>query len=157
MQMKKQQMELEKKTADLERVYRAQARSSSRASSGSGERSFVYAVPELGDEPSYFIHSYGQESQTQLTLRNSFNGESVSSEGEFEVDEGTRKIRLSANGKVRHGEIHIKVLYPNGKVFKDLNINSSAQITFNQSLTVKEEEQKNYVGTWKYQIKTKTA
>lgn len=157
MQMKKQQMEQEKKTAELERVYRAQSRSSSRASSGSGERSFVYAVPELGDEPSYFIHSYGQESQTQLTLRNSFNGESVSSEGEFEVDEGTRKIRLSANGKVRHGEIHIKVLYPNGKVFKDLNINSSAQITFNQSLTIKEEDQKNYVGTWKYQIKTKTA
>jgi hypothetical protein len=157
MQMKKQQMEQEKKTAEMERAYRAQARSSSGASSGSRERSFVYAVPEPGDEPSYFIHSYGQDSQTQLTLRNSFNGETLSSDGEFEVDESTRKIRLSANGKVRHGEIHIKVLYPNGKVFKDLNINSSAQITFSQSLTVKEEEKNKYVGTWKYEIKTKTA
>lgn len=153
MQMKKQQAEQEKKTAEFERAIRAE----SRASSGSRERSFVYAVPELGDESSYFIHSYGQESQTQLTLRNSFNGESVSSNGEFEVDESARKIRLSANGKVRHGEINIKVLYPNGKVFKNLSINSSAQITFNQSLTVKEEEKKKYVGTWKYEIRTKTA
>jgi len=160
MQLKKQQLEQEKKMAELEKTYERQARSvrsSARASSGSSERSFVYAVPEPGDEPSYFIHSYGQDSQTQLTLRNSFNGETLSSDGEFEVDEGIRKIRLSANGKVRHGEINIKVLYPNGKVFKDLSINSSAQITFSQSLTVKEEEKKKYVGTWKYQIKTKTA
>jgi hypothetical protein len=160
MQLKKQQLEQEKKMVELEKAYELQsrsARSSARASSGSRERSFVYAVPEPGDEPSYFIHSYGQDSQTQLTLRNSFNGETLSSDGEFEVDESTRKIRLSANGKVRHGEINIKVLYPNGKVFKDLSINSSAQITFSQSLTVKEEEKKKYVGTWKYEIKTKTA
>ena len=157
MQMKKQQMEQEKKSADLERAYRAQARASSRASSGVRDNSFIYTVPEPGDGPSYLIQSYGQGSQTQLTLRNSFNGETLSSEGEFEVDESTKHIRLSANGKVRHGEIKIKVLYPSGKVFKELNINSSAQITFSQSLTVKEEEKKKHVGTWKYEIKTKTA
>lgn len=153
MQMKKQQMEQEKKTAELERAYETQARSSGRAR----ERSFVYTSPGGSDEGAYFIQSFGKESQTQLTLRNSFNGETLSSDGEFNVDESTTHLRFTANGKVRHGEISIKVYYPGGKVFKDLSINSSAQITFSQSLTIKEEEKKKYVGTWKYEVKTKTA
>ena len=81
----------------------------------------------------------------------------VNSSGEFEVDENTTHFRLTANGKVRHGEISLKVFYPGGKVFKDLTINSSAEISFSQSLTIKEEEKKKYIGTWKYEVKTKTA
>ena len=161
MQMKKQHLEQEKKAADLERVYveqaRSSARSSARASSGTRERAVVYARPGGMDEGSYLIQSYGQDSQSQLTLRNSFNGETVNSSGEFEVDENTTHFRLTANGKVRHGEISLKVFYPGGKVFKDLTINSSAEISFSQSLTIKEEEKKKYIGTWKYEVKTKTA
>ncbi len=160
MQLKKQQLEQEKKLVELEEEHERQARrvrSSARASSGSRERSVIYASPELSDEGAYFIHSYGQENQSQLTLRNSFSGESISSSGDFEVEESTRKIRFSVNGKVRHGDINIKVIYPGGKVFKDLNINSSAQITFSQSLTIKEDEKKKYIGTWKYEVKANKA
>ena len=153
MQMKRQQMEQEKINAELERAYEEQARSTGRAK----ERSFVYTSPGGSDEGTYFIQSFGQESQSQLTLRNTFSGETLTSEGEFDVDESTRQIRFTANGKVRHGEIAIRVLYPGGKVFKDFTINSSAQITYSQSLTIKEEEKKKYVGTWKYEVKTKTA
>ena len=94
MQMKKQQMEQEKKTAELARAYEAEARSTGRAR----ERSFVYTSPSGSDEGAYFIQSFGQESQSQLTLRNSFNGETVNSSGEFEVDENTTQFRLTANG-----------------------------------------------------------
>ena len=153
MQMKKQQMEQEKKTAELERAYEAEARSSGRAR----ERSFVYTSPGGSDEGSYFIQSFGNESQSQLTLRNTFNGETISSDGEFDVDENTSHIRFTANGKVRQGEISIRVLYPGGKVFKALTINPSAQINFSQSMTIKEEERQKYAGTWKYEVKTKTA
>lgn len=153
MQMKKQQMEQEKKTAELELAYEIQARSTGR----SRENAAIYVRPGDSDEGTYFIQSYGQGSQSQLTLRNSFSGETVSSIGEFNVDENTSHIRFTVNGKVRHGEISIKVFYPGGKVFKDLTINSSAEITFSQSLTIKEEEKTKYVGTWKYEVKTKTA
>jgi hypothetical protein len=153
MQLKKQQLEQEQKMQELARVYEDQARSTGRAR----EKSFVYASPSGSDAGTYFIQSYGQDSQSQLTLRNTFNGETLSSDGEFDVDESTSHIRLTVNGKVRHGEITIKVLYPGGKVFKDLTINSSAEITFSQSLTIKEEEKSKYVGVWKYEVKTKTA
>jgi len=154
MQLKKQHLEQEKKMAEMERAYAEQARASSR----SREASRVYTRSSgFTDEPSYFFYSGGQENQSQLTLRNSFNGETVSSSGDFVVDESTSHIRLTINGKVRHGEIVIRVLLPGGKEFKDLTINSSAEIAFSQSLTIKDEEKKKYVGAWKYEVKTKTA
>jgi len=154
MQLKKQHLEQEKKMAEMERAYAVQERASSRAR----EASRVYTRSSgFGDESSYFIYSGGQENQSQLTLRNSFNGETVSSSGDFVVDESTSHIRLTINGKVRHGEIVIRVLLPGGKEFKDLTINSSAEIAFSQSLTIKDEEKKKYVGAWKYEVKTKTA
>jgi len=153
MKLKKQQLEQEHKMVELERVYEEQAR----RSSGVRNRAFVYAPYGESEEGSYLISSYGQESQSQLTLRNSFNGETVNSSGEFEVDENTTQFRLTANGKVRHGEISLKVLYPGGKVFKALTINSSAEISFSQSLTINDEEKKKYIGTWKYEVSTKTA
>ena len=155
MQMKKQQLEQQKKMQELERVYETRARESERSSGRA--RSYVYATPGGSDEGPFFIQSWGQDSQSQLTLRNTFNGETVSSDGEFDVDENTSHIRLTANGKVRQGEISIKVFYPNGKEFKDFTINSSAQITYSQSMNIKEEEKKKFVGTWKYEVKTKTA
>ena len=155
MQIKKQQLEQERKMKELERVYETRARESERSSGRS--RAFVYATPGGSDEGNYFVQSWGQETQSQLTLRNTFNGETLSSDGEFDVDERASHIRFTANGKVRHGEISIKVFFPNGKVFKEFTINSSAQITYSQSMNIKEEEKKKFVGTWKYEVKTKTA
>ena len=154
MQLKKQHLEQEKKMAEMERAFAEEARASSRAR----EASRVYTRSSgFTEEPSYFIYSGGQENQSQLTLRNSFNGETISSSGDFEVDQTTSHIRLTINGKVRHGEISIRILLPGGKEFKDLTINSSAEIAFSQSLTIKDEEKKKYVGAWKYEVKTKTA
>ncbi len=61
------------------------------------------------------------------------------------------------SGKVRAGEIIIKVLYPGGKVFKELTITSSAEISFNQSLTFKEGSEEKYVGSWTYEVRAEKA
>jgi hypothetical protein len=113
------------------------------------ERSRVY-IRTTGDEVNPFIFSSGN--QSQLTLRNSFNGGSDTSKGEFEVASGTRNFRCMINGKVRSGSILVRVLYPNGKVFRELTINSSAEIFYNQSLNIKEEEEDQYTGSWKYEV-----
>ncbi len=150
MQLKKQHLEQEKKMAEMERAYSEQARESSRVR----ERAYVYSTPSTGfaDEGTYFISSFGQENQSQLTIRNNFDGDSDSSEGEFDVDESTRHIKCTINGKANSGRITIKVLYPGGKVFKDLSITSSAQISFTQSLTIKDEEKSKYIGAWTYKV-----
>jgi len=144
-QMKEQQV----KTRELEKAYTEQAREASRAARSSAR---VYSHSTGFDEPSYFIYSGGQENQSQLTIRNSFDGETDSSEGEFDVDESTTHIRCSINGKANSGKITIKILYPGGKVFKNLSVTSSAQISFSQSLSIKKDEKSKYVGAWKYKI-----
>ena len=154
MKLRKQHLEQEQKMKELERTYEVQAREAARvARSSARERAFVYASPSTGvaDEGSYFIQ-FGQENQSQLTIRNSFDGETDSAEGEFDVDESTTHIRCTINGKANAGKIAIKIMYPGGKVFKDLSITSSAQISFSQSLTIKEEEKKKYVGSWTYKV-----
>jgi hypothetical protein len=144
-QMKEQQL----KTLELERMYTEQAREASRARSSAR----VYSRSSgFSDESPYFIYSSGQENQSSLTIRNSFDGDTDSSEGEFDVDESTTHIRCTINGKVRSGKINIKVIYPGGKVFKDLSITTSAEISFTQSITLKEEEKKKYVGSWQYKV-----
>ncbi|MBE9516983.1 MAG: hypothetical protein IMY68_00395, partial [Bacteroidetes bacterium] len=69
-QMKEQQL----KTIELEHAYADQAREASRARSSAR----VYSRSSGYDEPSYFIYSGGQENQSQLTIRNSFDGETDS-------------------------------------------------------------------------------
>lgn len=145
---RKQVKEQQLKTIELERAYADQARESSRARSSAR----VYSRSSGYDEPSYFIYSGSQENQSQLTIRNSFDGETDSSEGEFDVNESTTHIRCTINGKARSGKISVKVLYPGGKVFKDLSITSSAEISFTQSLSIQEEEKSKYIGAWKYKI-----
>lgn len=99
----------------------------------------------------------GQENQTQITLRKSFRETTGTSNGVFEVEKGIRHFRCMINGSVRNGEITVKIEYPDGKTFKELTINPSADINFSQSISVKEENEKKYVGTWNYEVKAKEA
>ena len=144
-QMKEQQL----KTIELERSYAEQAREASRA------RTSTWVYPSstgFEDESSVYFISEDQGNQSKLTIRNTFDGNSTSSKGEFDVDESTRHIRFRMNGKVRSGEISIKVVYPDGKVFKELTMISPTDISFTQSITINEKEMKKYVGSWQYEV-----
>ncbi len=105
----------------------------------------------------YMVGLYGQENQSQLTLRKSFREITSTSRGEFDVEAGIRHFRCIINGSVRSGEISIKIEYPDGKTFKKLVINSSADVNFSQSISIKEEEEKKYMGSWDYEIKANEA
>ena len=131
----------------VEREYATHAREASRARS-------AYRVVE---SDTHHAPLYFQESQTQLTLRNSFRGGTDSSKGEFDVETGIRYFRCNITGKVRSGEITVKILYPSDKVFKELTINSSAEISFSQSLNIKEGEESKYIGSWQYEVKAEKA
>lgn len=142
--------EQQNKMRDMERHHAEQARAMEARTRASYRNSGQF------DEPFVAPMLY-QGNQSQLTLRNSFRGGSDSSKGDFQVEKDTRHFRCMINGKVNSGEIFIKIQYPGGKVFKELTINSSAEISFNQSLTIKEGEEDKYLGTWKYEIKATKA
>lgn len=152
LEQQKQMKEQQQKMRELEIVYADQARSAGReARESSRARTYVRSSGDFPD--SYYIYSGNeQSSQSQLTLRNSFDGSSESSKGEFEVAEGTHNFRVMINGKVKSGEIRIIVDYPNGNTFKDMTINSAAEISYSQSMTIKDEEDDKYIGDWSYKV-----
>lgn len=141
---KQKQMEMERQYADQARDLERQARESVRSA----------GVAVSGDYAPYFI---GQENQSQLTLRKSFKETTNTSRGQFDVEPGVRHFRCMISGSVKSGEIMIGIEYPDGKVFKELTINSSADINFSQSISIKEADLKKYTGTWNYMIKAEKA
>ena len=139
---------------------RARASSRARESSSAGESYRVRsATPSSAvyADGYYFIGSHDQETQSQLTLRKSFRETTSTSKGEFDVEPGIRNFRCMISGSVRSGEIVIGIKYPNGKTFKELTINPSADINFSQSISIKEGQDKKYVGSWNYVIKAAKA
>ena len=152
LEQQKQMQEQQQKMREMEFIYADQARSEARsARESSRARTYVRSSGDFAD--SYYIYSGNeQNSQSQLTLRNSFDGSSESSKGEFEVAEGTHNFRVMINGKVKEGIIRIIVDYPNGDNFKDMTINSAAEISYSQSVTINDEEDKKYVGDWSYKV-----
>lgn len=95
---------------------------------------------------------FGNQNSTQLMLSKEYDGTSGENTGEFQIEESVRQIRFSIDGSVEEGSIVIKLLLPEGKIFKELTIDNTADIRFSQSLVIREEENK-YSGRWKYVIK----
>jgi hypothetical protein len=96
------------------------------------------------------------ERNSRLTLSKRYDGETVSKKGVFSVESTTTKFRLSIDGSVKSGTIKVTVLLPDGKAFKTINIDDTADIHWSESINIKEGENK-YHGDWKYEISTASA
>lgn len=149
-EQREQMKQMEQQYDDQMRDMEFRARESSRARS-------VIRSSGVNPEGVYLIESFGQDNQSQLTLRKNFRGTSTTSKGEFEVEKQIKHFRCQISGSVRSGEIFIGIEYPDGKTFKELVINPSADINYSQAISIKEGEEKKYTGSWSYMIKAKEA
>lgn len=100
----------------------------------------------------YVINTSGGSS-SQLSLSKTFNGESKKNEGSFDVDKSVRNINLSLSGKVKTGSIKIKITLSNGDLIKELSIDESADIQYNQNIKIADDEDK-YYGKWNYSVES---
>jgi hypothetical protein len=152
--------ELERQRYVVKEELRDQVREAARAesvgratysiSSGNPAPSFITA----GD--GFVFTTPGGSSSSQLSMSKTFKGESKKNEGSFEVDENVHSITLVLKGSVDKGEIKIKITLSNGDVFKELTIDESADIQFNQNIKIKDEDDK-YFGKWKYTVQSVAA
>jgi hypothetical protein len=108
---------------------------------------YIIASPEGG----VFFSGANTGQSSQLSLSKSFSGESTKNEGTFEVDENVGYINFSVNGSVKEGRININIVLPNGEKMKEITIDNTADIQFNQMIRPRSEEKK-YSGKWSYEI-----
>jgi hypothetical protein len=103
-----------------------------------------------------YVSEQGSERNSRLMLSKRYNGQSIDKQGTFEVDDDITKLKISIDGAVESGSITVSLILPDGKPYKSLTMDDSADIHWSESLNIKE-GQKKYYGTWKYRISTKQA
>ncbi len=122
----------------------------------SREMSRARSLSRVGEDYIY-VSGYGSgEHNSRLTLSKNYNGQSIDKQGTFEVEDKITKLKLSLEGHVNSGSIKVSLILPDGKIYKSLTMDDSADIQWSESLNIKEDVTK-YFGTWKYRITTKVA
>jgi len=148
-----EQLEATDKYKDMVRVFR-----------GTGDRSRFSVEPFPGEQfmftPgmegfNWYSHS-GDEERSSLDFSKSVKESSFSRDYVFDVDLSSTVV-MSVNGECKAGEIRIKIVMPNGKVYSDIIIDEFGNLNWRKSFPVSEEENKDKAGGWKFQINASKA
>jgi hypothetical protein len=102
------------------------------------------------------VISINQERSSKLSLHKEFNGDTKETEGQFSIEKGVKRIKIDVEGMVEYGVIKITLMLPSGKVYTDLSIDDSADMSWSTAFSV-DESNPDYFGTWKYQVKATEA
>lgn len=99
-------------------------------------------IPSLGG---------GNGERTDWEYSRSVNGNSFS--GTYAMDVRLPStVVMSVNGECKEGEIKIKIIMPDGKVYSDIMIDGFGNLNWRKSFSVSGEENKEKAGEWKFQI-----
>ena len=123
--------------------------SSSRSSSRSGSRSSGIATTYADGDIMYSSWTHQDEGSSQLSLSKMFEEESISKEGNFTVEEHYNMLKITVEGAVKAGSIQITLYSPEDEIFKDLEIDNSADVRWTKVFSEYKEE---YIGEWTYEI-----
>jgi hypothetical protein len=148
-----QQLEDSGKYKDMMRVFR-----------GTGNRSRFGVEPFPGEQFMFtpgmegfnWYSRSGDNERTSWDFSKSVKESSFSRDYVFDVDLSSTVV-MSVNGECKQGEIRIKIVMPNGKVYSDIMIDEFGNLNWRKSFPVSEEENKDKAGAWKFQINASKA
>jgi hypothetical protein len=148
-----EQVEAASKYKDMVKVYR-----------GTGDKPYFNVEPFDG-EPflftpgmegfNWYSHK-GDDERTSWDFSKSIKESSFSRDYVFDVDLSSSVVMV-VNGECKEGEIRIKIVMPNGKVYSDILIDEFGNLNWRKSFPVSEEENKDKAGAWKFQINASKA
>lgn len=61
-------------------------------------------------------------------------------------------VVMSVNGECKEGEIRIRIIMPDGKVYSDIMIDGFGNLNWRKSFSVSGEENSEKAGEWKFQV-----
>jgi hypothetical protein len=139
-----QQLEATDKYKDMVRVYR-----------GTGDRPFFNGEPfsfTTGMNDFYGMMHSGDNERTIWDFTKSVKESSFSQSYTFDVESTVNTVVMTINGDCKAGDIRIKIIMPNGKLYSDILIDESGNLNWRKSFSISEEENKDKAGAWKFQI-----
>jgi ATPase subunit of ABC transporter with duplicated ATPase domains len=149
-----EQVEAASKYKDMVKAYR-----------GTGDRPYFNVEPFEGEpfifspgmEGLYGFSHSGDNERTTWDFSKSVKENSFSRDYAFDVEPTVKTVVMSINGDCKAGEIRIKIVMPNGKVYSDITIDEFGNLNWRKSFTISEEENKDKAGAWKFQINASKA
>lgn len=132
---------------------------------GTGDRPYFNVEPFEGEpfifspgmEGLYGFSHSGDNERTTWDFSKSVKENSFSRDYTFDVEPTVKTVVMSINGDCKAGEIRIKIVMPNGKVYSDITIDEFGNLNWRKSFTISEEENKDKAGAWKFQINASKA
>jgi len=125
------------------------------------KRSYNFDEPFVfpnGDMQAFYGHPMGGDSErTTWDYSKSVKEKTFSKDYSFEVEKTVKTVVMSVMGDCKSGEIHIKILMPNGKNYSDILIDESGNLNWRKSFTISETENQDKAGDWKFQISSTKA
>jgi hypothetical protein len=93
----------------------------------------------------------GDSERTDWEYTRSVKGSSFS--GTYAMDVRLPStVVMAVNGECKEGEIKIRIIMPDGKVFSDIMIDGFGNLNWRKSFSVSGEENAEKAGEWKFQI-----
>jgi len=143
------QVEAASRYNDLVKVYR-----------GTGDRALFNGEPFVvspGVEGfNWYAHS-GDNERTTWDFSKYVKENTFQRDYTFDVEKSVGTVVMSVNGNSKAGEIRIKIVMPNGKVYSEIILDEFGNLNWRKSFTISEEENKDKAGAWKFQINASKA
>jgi hypothetical protein len=100
----------------------------------------------------YGQHFNNDSEGTTWEFSKSVKGTTFSRDYTLDVEATVNTVVMSVNGDCKEGEIRIKIVMPNGKVYSDIVIDEFGNLNWRKSFTISETENKDKAGAWKFDI-----
>lgn len=121
-----------------------------------GARSFSADAPFIWSGPegnSFYGHEFGgDEERTTWDFSKTVKENTFTRDYTFDVEKTVNNVVMSVMGDCKEGDIHIKIVMPNGKSYSDIIIDEFGNLNWRKSFSISETENQDKTGEWKFQI-----
>lgn len=163
MKMKDQEAQLK----DLMKDIRVNGETNGRPDQGAtfynsrGNRAYSFGQPFVNGAPgsvAFFDGTYGSDAErTTWDFTKSVKESTFSRDYSFDVEKTVKTVILSVSGDCKEGEIHIKIIMPDGKDYSDVVIDQYGNLNWRKSFSISDTENQDKTGEWKFQINSSKA
>lgn|GEM_PF-6322865 len=112
-------------------------------------------IPHTGEK--VFVKTFNKRKEmSELVLSKKFTGESLETAKVFNIDADASSMEISLSGSTKSGRIFIKLIMPNGKDLKVIEIDSASDVRWMKTFDL-DGKSETYSGKWKLIINTERA
>lgn len=108
-------------------------------------------IPELPEV--YTMLSEAYESKNNLSINKTLKNGSVEKEHNYTVSDEASYLDMRVKGSVESGEVKIVLKTPKGEEYQVVELNSSADVNWNQKMKLQGENTDQYKGKWTISVK----